>query len=304
MAQDRVSQGEAMGALEGKLKVNNDHMFLERDLQQLRMECEILRAVKDASGPIGASVLLAHLEDRFLTSEPTIGRKLRELDRAGHTRKIGRRGRVIAAKGQGHLQELERLFTRVDHAESLLALLSSQKNRELLIEVFEARKILETEIARRAARRITRAQLKVLKRLLGEQYGATDTEEAGAQQSFEFHDLIAEASGNRVLRHALALVRLESGLSPHVARIRKEVGGKLVDDHDAIYAALSNHDPDGATAAMGAHLDNLIHDVKKYWGRTRQSVEPERPEPQLEHAETEPAGNVRSRSPGKSGGQS
>lgn len=255
--------------------MNTSHRFLGRDLEQLRIEYEILKEVKGAAEPIGASVLLTHLADRFLLSEPTIGRKLRELDRAGHTTKIGRRGRIMAPKGDAHLQELERLFIKIDHAESLLTLLSSERNRALLIEVFEARKILETEIARRAALRITSDQVKTLKCLLSKQHEATATEEAGAQESFEFHDLIAEASGNRVLQHALALIRLESELSRHVARIRREVGGKLGYDHEAIYTALSEHDPDKAAEAMATHLDSLINDVKKYWEATPGPVDPE-----------------------------
>ncbi|RJQ09524.1 MAG: FCD domain-containing protein [Bacillota bacterium] len=250
---------------------SNNRKLLGRDLQQVRIEYVILRVIKGSAEPIGASVLLAHLESQFAISEPTIGRKLRELDRAGHTTKIGKRGRIISPKGLDYLQELEELFMKVDHAESLLALLGSERNRELLIEVLEARKVLETEIVRRAAVRIRDDQLTVLKRLLSEQSDATATEEAGAQQSIEFHDLIAEASGNRVLRHALALTRLESNLSPHVARIRKEVGGNLVGDHDAIYTALSQHDPDAAEAAMRTHIDGLIRDVERYWRRTSAS---------------------------------
>ncbi len=253
--------------------------FLDRDLQQLRIECEILKAVKDTGEPIGASVLLAHLEDKFLISEPTIGRKLRELDRAGYTKRIGRRGRVIAAKGGGYLQELEGFFGRVDHAESLLTLLNSKKDREMLVEVIDARKVLETECARRAATKITKTQLKVLRRVLKEQQGATDTEQAGAQQSLEFHELIAQASGNRVLRHALALIRLESGLSPHVAVMRREVGSKLGSDHEAIYAALEGRDPEAAAKAMAAHLEALLVDIKRYWGNSRLMAEAEQTSP-------------------------
>lgn len=246
--------------------INN--VLEDPEREQRRFELEILRLLGKAAGPIGASVLLSKLESQFSTSEPTIGRKLRELDREEYTRKVARRGRVITDKGRKYLNLLNRNFRKFDQTASLLAVLDTRDNRELLIEVLEARHVLETHVARQAAVHITEESLEALRQLLAKQQESVGSEDRGAEEDVQFHHIIARSSGNRVLERALALIRSESQLSPYVARIRGEVSSRLVTDHEEIYQALAEHDPEGAAAAMGKHIKGLIADVKKYWQTT------------------------------------
>jgi GntR family L-lactate dehydrogenase operon transcriptional regulator len=200
----------------------------------------------------------------FATSEATIGRRLRELDRLGYTRKVGRRGRLITEAGRDYLRGLATAARQTAHAQALLAVLEESNSEALLMEVLEARLLIETEIARHAALRIGPGELERLARILHAQRTAVE-HGVGATEDIDFHNVIADVSGKRLLKHALALIRHESELSPYVAYMRKQVSGRLVNDHEAILAALECRDPDRAAEAMHAHISGLMADVKRYW---------------------------------------
>ncbi|MEV6970290.1 GntR family transcriptional regulator [Hamadaea sp. NPDC051192] len=66
-----------------------------------------------------------------------------------------------------------------------------------------------------------------------------------------FHDAVAVASGNPVLRESI--VRLHAHL--HVHRVAFPGVGSTEREHDAIVAAIRARDPETAEAAMRTHLD-------------------------------------------------
>lgn len=126
-------------------------------------------------------------------------------------------------------------------------------------EAMQARAILEPELARLAALQATAAQIAELRRLAGAMRGVADwaTYEA---LDYRFHELIAEAAGNRLL---MEVERLVNGVR------RAVVWGHLAlrpigpspdyhsfDEHDAIVAAIARRDRAGAAEAMRRHLDS------------------------------------------------
>ncbi|WP_431285755.1 FadR/GntR family transcriptional regulator [Humitalea sp. 24SJ18S-53] len=126
-------------------------------------------------------------------------------------------------------------------------------------EAMQARAILEPELARLAALQATAAQIAELRRLAVAMRGVADWASYEALD-YRFHELIAEAAGNRLL---MEVERLVNGVR------RAVVWGHLAlrpigpspdyhsfDEHDAIVAAIARRDRPGAAEAMRRHLDS------------------------------------------------
>jgi GntR family transcriptional regulator, transcriptional repressor for pyruvate dehydrogenase complex len=128
-----------------------------------------------------------------------------------------------------------------------------------ILEIVEARELLETQIAALAARRATpqsieKARVAVEKfQMALEANGTWEMNQADA----EFHLAIAEASGNDLL------VRMMSGITDILARTRRrtillpDMPRRSLDGHRRILAAVEAGDGDGASMAMKDHLDNI-----------------------------------------------
>ncbi len=126
-------------------------------------------------------------------------------------------------------------------------------------EAMQARAILEPELARLAALQATAAQIAELRRLAEAMRAVTDWAQYEALD-YRFHELIAEAAGNRLL---MEVERLVNGVR------RAVVWGHLTlrplgpspdyhsfDEHDAIVAAIARRDRASAADAMRRHLDS------------------------------------------------
>ncbi len=133
-------------------------------------------------------------------------------------------------------------------------------------EAMEARLILEPEIARRAALRATAVQVAELRRLSAAMRAAAswpDYEEL----DFRFHELIADAAGNRLL---LEVERLVNGVRRavvwgHLARRPQGPSPDYhsFDEHDAIVDAIATRDRRGAFEAMRRHLDSTARALEE-----------------------------------------
>lgn len=123
-------------------------------------------------------------------------------------------------------------------------------------EIFDMRRLLEGEAARRAASRADRATLARLRAAADSL--AKEGKRAGALARWAdfddlFHDAIAAACGSsrlaadiqryRMVHHALNRLRMTENLIPQALR-----------EHVAILSALEARDPERAAAAMDEHL--------------------------------------------------
>lgn len=134
---------------------------------------------------------------------------------------------------------------------------------QLLTDLLEARRSIEVSVARLAAERITDAQLTRLADTIDtmRRTRATtggDALAANVQADIDFHETILDASGNVYLRSVygplreiLAAVRFHTSAST-------EVRTEALAHHEAIHTALANHDPDAASRAMEAHMDQTL----------------------------------------------
>jgi DNA-binding FadR family transcriptional regulator len=133
-------------------------------------------------------------------------------------------------------------------------------------EAMEARLIVEPEIARRAALRATAAQVAELRRLAERMRAAASWTEY-EELDFRFHELVAEAAGNRLL---LEVERLVNGVRRSVVwghLARRPLGPSpdyhSFDEHDAIVDAIATRDRRGAAEAMKLHLDSTARALEE-----------------------------------------
>ncbi|HQU93986.1 MAG TPA: FadR/GntR family transcriptional regulator [Pyrinomonadaceae bacterium] len=121
-------------------------------------------------------------------------------------------------------------------------------------EMFEARLALEMSIAGLAAKRVTSEQMTTLAEEIAGMYASLTEPEQYLVHDMRFHQIVAAASGNRIL----------TSLMNMVATILFEYRSKTVkratdlkesaEQHHNIYRALRDHDPEGAEQAMHDHL--------------------------------------------------
>lgn len=161
--------------------------------------------------------------------------------------------------------------TQLEPAELLSAMefWVSLQEGEQAGEVHAVRRSLETEAAGAAARRISQEELERAEALLVVADTAINADptdhESALKADMEFHRLIAEASGNRVLS---ALIEALSGrtLRGRMWRSTHDKPG-LRDthrEHLEILHALRLHDPERARVRMASHLyavEDYVRDI-------------------------------------------
>ncbi len=123
-------------------------------------------------------------------------------------------------------------------------------------ELYDARSLIESDVARRAAEHITDEELQQLQQLIDEQKTIDDAL-AFRMSDFAFHETIWKAARNAFLK------RIGESLNVLGLEFRKrasETGGVLeqsVRDHKRLLDALKARDPDAAAAAAARHMRNV-----------------------------------------------
>jgi DNA-binding FadR family transcriptional regulator len=131
-----------------------------------------------------------------------------------------------------------------------------------VLAILELRISMETEAAWLAAARRTEEQVAELGRALGEMQRALQHGRTSVEADMRFHQLIAEATGNRyfvevlgqlgntiIPRARLNTPGLDTGRpADYLERVNRE--------HEDIYKAILRMDPEAARAAMRTHLSN------------------------------------------------
>ena len=121
-------------------------------------------------------------------------------------------------------------------------------------EMFEARIALEMSIAALAAERATSEQIAQLAEEIAAMYESVELPEQYLVHDMRFHQTIAAASGNRILT---ALMNMIASILFEHRSITVHQAKDLSDsakEHDDIYRAIREHDPDAARRAMREHL--------------------------------------------------
>ena len=186
------------------------------------------------------------LSERFQVSRTSVREAIRTLESMGLVESRSGEGTYVAAS-----------------VETLLSPLASalRQHKDALLEVFEARKILEPEIAALAAERATARHVQQLKTILEKQARQIANGETGVEADTAFHSTLAQAARNRVfLRLNAALVdslrgTRELSLQTHGRPARSLAG------HREILKAIRAKDPAKARQAMLGHLAAIEHNL-------------------------------------------
>ncbi|ESQ26146.1 MAG: Transcriptional regulator [uncultured Acidilobus sp. OSP8] len=135
--------------------------------------------------------------------------------------------------------------------------------KEQILKIFEVRAVLEALAAEKAAENRDPELLRRL-REAAEKFKGSDKGNplALAQANSEFHDVIAEMSGNEYLkdilkdlRNKLAIVRVD--LFASSSRVEQEI-----EEHWRIYEAIEKGDPQAAREAALRHQLDLMEFIK------------------------------------------
>jgi GntR family transcriptional repressor for pyruvate dehydrogenase complex len=119
-------------------------------------------------------------------------------------------------------------------------------------ELLEARLIVESELAARAAERATGEDLAAMRRAMKAMEKSTG-EQVRVDADLAFHEAIFRASGNRVCGLIFSVIHRALTLSMGKIAGRAYVGRPLA-FHKAIYSAISSRKPDEARREMINHL--------------------------------------------------
>jgi DNA-binding FadR family transcriptional regulator len=211
--------------------------------------------------------VIEHLRDKIVSrSHPPGTTLLSEGDLArslGTSRTVIREAmRSLRSQGLIEMRQGARpRVARVDAGPSAEALrLLLQRSQLSLLELTEARRPLESAIARHAASRASADQIAALETAIDELRRAKNLD-ARVAADVRFHNLLAVASGNPVFNVLLeTLGRLL--VASRKRTIRAAGPEPAIIGHTAILAAVARHDPDAAEAAMLDHLGWAEQDIR------------------------------------------
>lgn len=201
------------------------------------------------------------------------GEKLPSVQALAEQFKVGRSAvrealSALQAKGFVEMRQGEGTFVSTYDGSALgqairtAVLMDPEQIRELL----EVRKSLEVGAAGLAAVRRTEGQLAEMARELTVMREQLDCDAAGEQADVRFHLAIARASGNALLNDLMHTV---AGAMSQTIRDSRRLwlysdassAEQLLKEHEAIYEAIKNQQPETAEKRMFRHLDKVIQTV-------------------------------------------
>lgn len=131
--------------------------------------------------------------------------------------------------------------------------LSLRRSENTLLDLAEARRVLETHIARIAAKKISAQDIKALEKTVRAIESSSEDINLWIAQDVEFHNILVRAAGNIVFEIMLApLTKLlwESRRNAFNYDTKR-----VVAEHGRLIAALKAREPDQAARCMSRHLE-------------------------------------------------
>lgn len=179
------------------------------------------------------------LAQRFGVSRPSLRQALKVLEIMG-----------VLSQHVGDGTYLNSSASQIlDEPMDFLVLMDSISHHEL----FEARLIVEPELAARAAERATPEDLSELRRSISAIQNNPADQKKVAEADIAFHEAVFRAAGNRVCHLMFRMIHWMVLTSMSTTGRLVQVG-HTVRFHKRIYAAISNRDPKAAFEIMTAHL--------------------------------------------------
>ncbi|MDR5708582.1 MAG: FadR/GntR family transcriptional regulator [Armatimonadota bacterium] len=171
--------------------------------------------------------------------------------------------RVLAALGLVEVRSGDGTFVREPPAPVDPAVWSRLSERTFLLDLLEARRIVEREVVVLAVRRATVEDVEQLQELV-ERRAA---ELAGGRRDLEgdlrFHEQLAEATRNPVLASLVRTLSEMWLLSREAAGRAPGSPQKAHRFHEAILEALQRRDEQAAWEAMERHMDDMRQEIEQ-----------------------------------------
>jgi DNA-binding FadR family transcriptional regulator len=231
----------------GETKLLNDAMLKLKPARRERLADvlygQILEQITSGQLVEGAKLPSeAHICRDFQVSRPVVREALMRLQADGL---------VVSRQGIG-------TFVKSRPSDKLTDFAASAEIASYL-RAFEPRLALETECARLAAMRRTKAQLNQIGEALAALEGAFQRGETGWEEDFAFHLAVAGAAGNELFPRLLqdlrdimrGSMRMALGLTRQGSQERRR---RVIEEHRKIFTAISSQDPDLARLYMRFHL--------------------------------------------------
>ena len=148
-------------------------------------------------------------------------------------------------------------------------------------QLYEVRLLLEPFATRKASERVSRQLVPALRREIEAMRKTFDSRPTDtllgyreyrefARQDARFHEAIARASGNDLLREAL--VRLRAHLHLYRLYYTTGIGAETIAEHEKIVEAIATARPDDAAAAMVEHIRRSRERLATGGGDARRDV--------------------------------
>ncbi|MFA4928531.1 MAG: FadR/GntR family transcriptional regulator [Patulibacter sp.] len=152
-------------------------------------------------------------------------------------------GPIVNRPGSRHLASIIAMMLQLDQAS--------------FRTVLEARVVLEPELARRAASRVTEPQAELLHQSVVRMREALQDENAFVEENAYFHETIAEIAGNPVFTMVLASLTWICDGTPLGVQYPMASREAVVAEHHRIHRAIASGDVDRAGAAMSVHMGDF-----------------------------------------------
>ena len=133
--------------------------------------------------------------------------------------------------------------------------------KDALLDVAEARKLIETQIVQRAIEEGTEKDIKNIRDILYTMDEADEKEYRESNLDLEFHMAIARATHNFALQDLLeAQIQLLIDLEQK-SFLDPDNWKSLCDEHRKIFSAINDRDKERAKKVMNSHIQHLINAI-------------------------------------------
>lgn len=219
--------------------------------------------------------IIAQIHDQFAEG------RWKPEDRLPSERELSERFRVSRASVREAIRALESLgLVTIKTGEGTFVASGSEvllsplvsvilQQKDVLLDIFEARKVIEPEIAALAAKRASPEEIRQMEEILEDQAREIARGDTGVEADTAFHSLLTQSTKNKVfLRLNDAIVdslreTRERSLQIHGRPVRSLAG------HREILKAVRAKDPARARRAMLQHLSAIERNVLKPTTRER-----------------------------------
>lgn len=131
------------------------------------------------------------------------------------------------------------------------------KDSVAIVQLLEARRVIEVGNVRLAAARVTEADLAGLEERMRDLAGAIDDPVRFSELDIAFHTAVCAAAGNFLLLQFMDIIGTLGRVSRERTGGLPTVRRAALRDHRRLLDALRAHDPETAEGAMLAHLDHV-----------------------------------------------